>query len=119
MILVAVARTTNSAVRAGGTAHEGSVHFSGEIISASGSFAPGQALSFGSLDYAADRNDELHIYEETLSEDNESPSSHPLLGLLGANLEVLTRQVELEYKLYWATGEMKLNFVGPQVKRRI
>jgi hypothetical protein len=33
---------------------------------------PSQVLSFGSLDYVADYNGELHPLEETLLEDSES-----------------------------------------------
>ena len=72
-----VARATRFAVRANDVAPEGGVRFPGEIIITSSSFAPRQVLSFGSLDYVAEYNGELHPFEETLSEDNESPASYP------------------------------------------
>jgi hypothetical protein len=48
------------------------VRFSSKIITAGGSFAPVQDLSFGSLDYVTDHSGELHLFEETSSEDSES-----------------------------------------------
>ena len=45
--------------------------------------------------YIAVYNSKLHPFKETTSEDNKSPTSYPLLGLLGADLEVLTRQIRL------------------------
>jgi hypothetical protein len=60
-----VARTTCFAVGAGDTAPKGVVRFSSKI-------APVQDLSFGSLDYVTDHSGELHLFEGTSSEDNES-----------------------------------------------
>jgi hypothetical protein len=45
------------------------------------------------LDYTADYNDKVHDFEEISSEDNESPASYPLLGLLRADLEVLAQKI--------------------------
>jgi hypothetical protein len=84
-----MARTTCFVTGASNAIPKGGVHFSSEIVIVGGSFAPGQVLSFGSLDYIADYSGDLHHLEETSSEDNESPASYPLLGLLGDDLEVL------------------------------
>jgi hypothetical protein len=76
-----VARTTRFIVRANDVAPEGGVRFSCEIVITSGSFPPGQVLSFGSLDNVAKYNGKLHPFEETLLEDNESPASYPQLAM--------------------------------------
>jgi hypothetical protein len=79
--------------RAKDVAPEGDVHFSSEIISAGSAFATDQALSFRSLDYITDHSGESHLFEETSSEDSESPMSSSPTGILHANLEVLSRQI--------------------------
>jgi hypothetical protein len=43
----------------------------------------------------ADNSDELHLFGETSSEDSESPTLLPKIGLLRANLEVLSHQIHL------------------------
>ena len=48
------------------------VCFSHKIISAGNAFAPSKALSIGRLDYDADHSSEIHLFNETSSEDNES-----------------------------------------------
>ena len=46
--------------------------YSGKIVTAGGSFAPVQDISFGSLDYVTDHSGELHLFEGTSLEDSES-----------------------------------------------
>jgi hypothetical protein len=68
------------ATRARGVTPEGGVRFSDEIISTGSAFSPDQVLCFGSLDYIANHNDELC----------KPLAMFPLVGLLRANLEVLS-----------------------------
>ena len=56
---------------------------------------PGQDLNFGSLAYVVDYSGELHPLKEIMLGVNESLASYPLLGLLGADHEVLARQIRL------------------------
>jgi hypothetical protein len=89
----AVARTTHFGTGARDTVPEDGVCFSSKIVITSGSFALGQVLNFGSLDYVIDQSIEHHPLEETLLEDNESLASYHPLGLLGAILKVLGCQI--------------------------
>jgi len=66
----AVVRTTRFSVE--GAAPKGNVHFSGDIITAGGSSALGQALIFVILDYITNHADELHLLEQTSSRDGKS-----------------------------------------------
>ena len=50
----------------------GNVHFSGDIVTAGGSSAPGQALIFVILDYITNHAGELYLLEQTSSRDGES-----------------------------------------------
>jgi hypothetical protein len=61
----------------------------GGVVVATGAFAPGQVLNFGSTAYVTDYNGKHHPLEETVPVRNESPTSYPPLGLLGADIEVL------------------------------
>jgi hypothetical protein len=56
-------------------------------------FAPNQVLNFGSLAYIADYYSELRPLHRAAPAGNEPPAPPPLLGLLGANLEVLAHQI--------------------------
>ena len=69
------------------------LRFSHKIISAGNAFAPSKALSVGRLDYDADHSSELHLFNETSSEDNESLASYPPAGLLCANLDILSHHI--------------------------
>jgi hypothetical protein len=88
-----VAITTNFIIRVGGVAHEGEIRLTDEIIFAACAFTLSQSLSaLGSWTiYVTNHNRGLHLFEETLSKDNESPTSYPSLGLLGNDLEVWTQ----------------------------
>ena len=66
----AVVRTTRFSAE--GTAPKGNVHFSGDIITAGGSSALGQALIFVILDYITNHAGELYLLEQTSSRDGES-----------------------------------------------
>jgi hypothetical protein len=66
------------------------VRFSDEIISTGSAFSPDQVLCFGSLDYIANHNDELCLCDEAPLEDSKPLAMFPLVGLLRANLEVLS-----------------------------
>jgi hypothetical protein len=72
-----VATANHFTNRANDDTPEVGVCFSSEIAIIGGSFAPGQILNFGRLDYITDYNDELHPLKEILLED-ESPASYPL-----------------------------------------
>jgi hypothetical protein len=65
------------------------MRFSNEIIFIGRSFVLSQALSFESLDYVIDHSRELHLFGRASLEDNESPMSIPLIGLMRADLEEL------------------------------
>jgi hypothetical protein len=78
------------ATRARGVTPEGGVRFSDEIISTGSAFSPDQVLCFGSLDYIANHNDELCLCDEAPLEDSKPLAMFPLVGLLRANLEVLS-----------------------------
>jgi hypothetical protein len=57
-------------------------------------FAPGQVLNFGSLAYVVDYYDELHPLKEAAPASDEPPTPPSLLGLSGADLEVLARHIQ-------------------------
>jgi hypothetical protein len=57
------------------------VVFFGKIVTVGGTFTPGQARSFGSLDYITDHSGELCLFKKT--------TLYPPLGFLGDDLEVL------------------------------
>ena len=70
---------------------DGSVHFPGEFFITTGAFAPGLILNFGSLAYVTDCYNELCPHHGAMLVDNKPLASPPLLGLLGAHLEILAR----------------------------
>ena len=84
-----VAGATCLVTRANGTAPDGGVCFLGEFFIIVDAFALGQVQNFGSLSYVADSYGELCLLHEATSVGNEPPTSSPLPGLLGADLEVL------------------------------
>jgi hypothetical protein len=57
---------------------EGGMCFLGKIVITDGSISPSQVVTFGSLDYVVDHNDELFLIEDTFEEDCESPMANPL-----------------------------------------
>lgn len=67
-VLESVARTCSVTM-------EGGVLFSSVVILASGAFALGQVLNFGSLAYVADYSGELHSLKETAPVENKSSAS--------------------------------------------
>ena len=67
------------------------VEFPGEFSITAGAFALGQVLNFGSLAYVADCYNELRQLHGAALASTEPPTSPTLLGLLGADLEVLAR----------------------------
>ena len=69
-------------------------HLPGEFSITVGGFAPSQILNFGSQGYVADYYGELQPLKEVTPVDNESLVSSPPPGLLGVDLEVLTRQIQ-------------------------
>jgi hypothetical protein len=88
-----VAITINFIIRAGGVANEGDIRLTDEIIFAGCAFTLSQRLlALGSWTiYVTNHNSELHLFEETLLEHNDSPTSYPSLGLLGTDLDVWTQ----------------------------
>jgi hypothetical protein len=52
------------------------------------------------LDYITDHSGESHLFEETSSEDSESPMSSSPIGILHADLEVLSCQICLSLGPY-------------------
>jgi hypothetical protein len=77
----AVARTTDTAIKARVAPPKDDVVFFGKIVTVGGTFTPGQARSFGSLDYITDHSGELCLFKKT--------TLYPPLGFLGDDLEVL------------------------------
>lgn len=77
-------KATSLIIGAGGIALEGGVHFFGEVI-----------IAFGAFTLAKFDRGELHPLKETVLVDKECLALYPSLGLLGANLEVLARQIWL------------------------
>jgi hypothetical protein len=89
-----MAGATRLVTGASGAAPDGGVRFPGEFSVVAGAFAIGQVLNFGSLAYIADCYDELRPLHGAAPAGNKPSASPPLLGLLGANLEVLARQIQ-------------------------
>jgi hypothetical protein len=88
-----VAGATRLVAGASSVAPNGGIRFPGELSVTTGDFAPGQVLSFGSLAYIADSHGELRPLYGAASAGNEPPASPPSPGLLGADLEILARQI--------------------------
>jgi hypothetical protein len=84
-----VAGATRLVVGASGTAPDSGVRFPGEFFIIAGAFALGQVLNFGSLAYVSDCYGELRPLNGAALMGNELSVLPPLLGLLGADLEVL------------------------------
>jgi hypothetical protein len=84
-----MAGATRLVARARGTILDGSVHFLGEFSAMAGAFTLGLVLNFGSLAYVPDYYDERRPLHVATPAGSEPPTSPTLLGLLGADLEVL------------------------------
>jgi hypothetical protein len=84
-----VARATRLVAGASGTAPDSGVHFRGEFFIIANAFALGQVLNFGSLAYVSDCYGELRPLNGAAPMGNEFSALPPLLGLLGADPEVL------------------------------
>jgi hypothetical protein len=78
---------------ASSTTPDGDVCFPDEFSIVVGAFALGQVLNFGRLAYIADSYDELHPLHGAALAGNEPSVPPPPPGLLGADLEVLARQI--------------------------
>jgi hypothetical protein len=86
-----VAGATCLVARASGATIDGGIRFLGEFFITANAFALGQVLNFGSVAYIPDYYGELCPLDGAALMSNELPTSPPLLGLLGANLAILTR----------------------------
>jgi hypothetical protein len=89
-----VARATCLVIEVGGTTLDGGDRFPGEFFITVGAFVLGQVLNFGSLAYVTDCYGELHPLNEVLPVGNEPPALPTPPGLLGADLEVLAKQIQ-------------------------
>ena len=89
-----VAKATHLVAEVSGTTPDGGVCFPDELSIVVGAFALGQVLNFGSLIYIADCYGKLHSLHGAMPTGNEPPMSSPPPGLLGADLEVLARQIQ-------------------------
>ena len=88
-----VAGATCLITGASGTTPDCGVCFPCVFFITTDAFAPGQVLNFGSLAYVTDYYTELCPLHEAVLAGNKPLVSPPLLGLLGADLEVLARQI--------------------------
>ena len=89
-----VAGATRLIAGAGGTAPNSGVRFPSELSFTAGTFALGQVLNFGTLVYVANCYGKLRPLHGTVPVGNKSPMPPPPPGLLGENLEVLSRQIQ-------------------------
>ena len=78
---------------ASGTALDGGVCFPSEFSIASGAFALGQVLNFGSLAYVTDCYGELCPLNGAAPVGNELSAAAPLSGLLEADHKVLAQHI--------------------------
>jgi hypothetical protein len=74
-----------------GVALDSGIHFPSGFFIIVSAFALGQVLNFGSQAYILNCYGELHPLNEATPAGNEPLTLPSLLGLLGANLKVLTR----------------------------
>jgi hypothetical protein len=84
-----MAGATRLVARARGTILDSSVCFLDEFSAMASAFTSGLVLNFGSLAYVVDCHGELRPLHEAALAGSEPLTLPTLLGLLGANLEVL------------------------------
>ena len=89
-----VAGATRLIAGASGTTPDGGVRFLGECSIMAGAFALGKVLNFGSLAYITDYCSELRPLHEATPVGSKPPVWPSPPRFLGADLEVLARQIQ-------------------------